>query len=219
MNKKTNIFLIVTSIFSMIIILIGATFSYFTVSSMSKVDAISAEAGKLQIGLGVSPVYSGYPLIPLKDELIDKAYSQRCKDDNNNGACLAYTLEVFNFADANEVEGFIDFTIEGIENLSYKVLDEEGNNYLDVSHIDSSKSMGLTLGKPFYLEKGSEQNSYSKKFTLLIWLTDIDEAQDSTDANGKFSAMVTYRTSEGGRLTATVEGMEDNSKGSSVIGG
>ena len=92
MNKKTNIFLIVTSIFSMIIISIGATFSYFTVSSMSKVDAISAEAGKLQIGLGVSPVYSGYPLIPLKDELIDKAYSQRCKDDNDNGACLAYTL-------------------------------------------------------------------------------------------------------------------------------
>lgn len=219
MNRKTNIFLIVTSVFSMIIILIGATFSYFTISSMSKVDAISAESGKLQIGLGVSPVYSGYPLIPLRDELIDKAYSQNCKDDNGNGACLAYTLEVFNFADANEVEGFIDFTIEGIENLSYKMLDENGNDYLDINHIDSSKSIGLSLGKPFYLEKGSEQNSYSKKFTLLIWLTDIGEAQDREDSNGKFSATVTYRTSEGGRLTATVEGMEDSTKGSSVIGG
>ena len=92
MNKKTNIFLIVTSILSMIIISIGATLSYFTVSSMSKVDAISAEAGKLQLGLSVSPIYSGYPLIPLKDSLIDRAYQQRCKDDNNSGACLAYTL-------------------------------------------------------------------------------------------------------------------------------
>ena len=219
MNKKTNIFLVVTSIFSLIIMLIGATFSYFTVSSMSKVDAVSAESGKLQIGLSVSPIYSGYPLIPLNDNLIDKAYSQKCRDDNNNGACLAYLLEVFNFADANEVEGFIDFTIDGIENLSYKVQDTNGNDYLGVNHIDSSNSVKLSLGQPFFLEKGSEQNSYSKKFVLLIWLTDIGVSQDDKDANGKFSAMVTYRTPEGGRLTATVEGMEDNSRGSSVIGG
>ena len=48
----------------------------------------------------------------------------------------------------------------------------------------------------------------SKKFTLLIWLTDNNDVQDETDAGKSFSADITYRTSEGGRLTASVDGKQ-----------
>ena len=103
-SNKINKFLLVTTILSMTILLIGGTFSYFTLSTMSKMDALAVSAGKVRLGLGVSPVYTGYPIIPLKDEYISVAYKQKCKDDLDRGACLAYGLEVFNFEEKSEIE-------------------------------------------------------------------------------------------------------------------
>ena len=80
-NNKFNKFIIITSILSIIILLIGGTFSYFSLSAMSKLNALAVDAGKVKLGLGVSPIYTGYAIIPLKDEYIDIAYNQRCKDD------------------------------------------------------------------------------------------------------------------------------------------
>ena len=80
-SNKINKFLLVTTILSMTILLIGGTFSYFTLSTMSKMNALAVSAGKVRLGLGVSPVYTGYPIIPLKDEYINIAYKQKCKDD------------------------------------------------------------------------------------------------------------------------------------------
>ena len=101
-SNKINKFLLVTTILSMTILLIGGTFSYFTLSTMSKMDVLAVSAGKVRLGLGVSPVYTGYPIIPLKDEYISVAYKQKCKDDLDRGACLAYGLEVFNFEEKSE---------------------------------------------------------------------------------------------------------------------
>ena len=115
-NNKINIFLLATSILSILILLIGATFSYFTISTMSRMNALVVESGQVKIGLGVSPIYSGHALIPLKDEYISKAYNQKCLDDLNRGSCLAFGLEVFNFSKAQDVEGTIDFYINGIGN-------------------------------------------------------------------------------------------------------
>ena len=183
-SNKINKFLLVTTILSMTILLIGGTFSYFTLSTMSKMDALAVSAGKVRLGLGVSPVYTGYPIIPLKDEYISVAYKQKCKDDLDRGACLAYGLEVFNFEEKSEIEGIIDFHLNGLENLSY------------------------SLGKAFTLSKAVDGITPSKKFTLLIWLTDNNDVQDETDAGKSFSADITYRTSEGGRLTASVDGKQ-----------
>ena len=177
---------------------------------MSRLNALAVDAGKVKLGLGVSPVYTGYAIIPLKDEYIDIAYNQKCKDDFDRGACLAYGLEVFNFEEATEVEGIIDFHLNGIENLSYMVLDENDDVYVDITHISVSNSSGLSLGNPFTLEKGTSSGDTSKKFTLLIWLTDNNQIQDETDADKSFSADVTYRTSVGGRLTARVDGKKSS---------
>ncbi len=209
-NNKFNKFLIITSILSIVILLIGGTFSYFSLSAMSRLNALAVDAGKVKLGLGVSPVYTGYAIIPLKDEYIDIAYNQKCKDDFDRGACLAYGLEVFNFEEATEVEGIIDFHLNGIENLSYMVLDENDDVYVDITHISVSNSSGLSLGNPFTLEKGTSSGDTSKKFTLLIWLTDNNQIQDETDADKSFSADVTYRTSVGGRLTASVDGKKSS---------
>lgn len=218
MNNNVNKFLLGTTILSMVILLIGGTFSYFSLSQMSKMNAIAVESGKVRLGLGVSPIYTGYKIIPLEDKYIDVAYKQKCIDDLGNGACLAYGLEVFNFELATEVEGIIDFHLDGIENLSYMVLDTDGNVYKDITHIDVNNPNGLSLGNAFKLAEARDGISTSKKLVLLIWLSETGEIQDETDAGKKFSADVTFRTSAGGRLTASVDGMRDNSNNVSTIG-
>lgn len=218
-SNKINKFLLVTTILSMVILLIGGTLSYFTLSTMSKMDALAVNAGKVRLGLGVSPIYTGFQIIPLKDKDIIKAYNQKCKDDLEQGVCLAYALEVFNFEEQSEIEGIIDFNLNGIENLSYMVLDENNNPYVDITHINKDNPIAQTLGEKFILPKAVDATYPSKKFTLLIWLTDNNEVQDETDANKTFSAEVTYKTTEGGRLTASVDGIKSMSKESSTIGG
>ena len=46
-QNKVNIFLLITTIFSTLILLIGATFSYFSTRNMSKMNALAVEAGKV----------------------------------------------------------------------------------------------------------------------------------------------------------------------------
>ena len=217
-SNKINKFLLVTTILSMVILLIGGTLSYFTLSTMSKMDALAVNAGKVRLGLGVSPIYTGFQIIPLKDKDIIKAYNQKCKDDLEQGVCLAYALEVFNFEEQSEIEGIIDFNLNGIENLSYMVLDENNDVYVDVTHIDVNNPNGLSLGKAFNLDKSVDGIYPKRSFTLLIWLTNIDKEQDEKDAGKNFSAYVTYRTSNAGRLTASVDGMRGNLDDTSTIG-
>lgn len=216
-SNKVNIFLLITSVLSTLILVIGATFSYFTATSMSDVDALAVSAGKISLGLGISAENTGHLLIPLRDEDIELAYAQKCVDDFGMGACLSYTLELFNYNTAVNVEGRIDFTITDIENLSYMVLDENGNRYLDVTHVDKNNSTGLTLGNDFTIASGSEAMATSKKFTLLIWLSNLEGDQTEDDAAGNFEAVVSYNSTYNGRLTATVKGMESEVQQTSVI--
>lgn len=218
-QNKINVFLLVTSILSTFILLIGATFSYFSTRNMSKMNALAVEAGKVRLGLGVSPLYTGYKLIPTNDSDIMTAYNQKCLDDYGNGACLAYEFEVYNFNLKQDVIGKIDFNVEGIENLSYIVLDENDTIYLDKTSVGNGITKDLPLGEHFILEDATELNSKSKKFKLIIWLTNLEQDQNKTDAGGQFSATITFSSVYGGKLTATIDGYESSDNNTSHLGG
>lgn len=206
--KENNInkFLLITSIVSTTILLIGATFSYFTISAKSKMNALSVEAGRIKLGLGVAQKFTDKKIIPTNDSDIMLAYNQECVDDFGFDACLAYDLEVSNFTDSQEVIGKINFSVENIENLSYMVLDENNNIYLDKTKVNSGTDQ--SLGDSFSLANGSDVMPTSKKFVLIVWLSNIEEAQESYDAGGKFSASVTYTSIYGDMLTGTINGMQ-----------
>lgn len=216
-KNKINIFLLVTTILSISILLLSTTFSYFSLRNASELNALAVDAGELKLGLAVSELYNHGPIIPLKDELTDIAYKRKCLDDNQKSSCIAYTIEVFNYKDAQDVEGTIDFEIDKIENLSYMVFDESDNVYLNITHIDKDASNDLSLGKPFHLDKAVDGMSVSKKFTILIWLTDNGKLQDDTDSGGNFTANVTFSTSLSGRLTASISGSGSNGYEVSVL--
>lgn len=216
-ENKINLFLLITSVLSIIMLVIGGTYSYFNMRTMSKLNAVAVEAGKIKIGLGVSPIYTGYKLIPTNDSDIMTAYNQKCLDDYDNGACLAYGLEIFNFStNAQQAFGTINFTLNNIENLRYLILDENNNVYLDKSKVTANKD--LTLGDSFTINGVTTGKQFgSKKFVLIVWLSNLNEDQTPIDAGGTFSATVTYSSIYGGKLTATISGEEKGT--SSQIGG
>lgn len=216
-ENKAKKFLIVTSFLSIIILLIGTTFSFFTYDTKSKQNALALSAAQIRISLGVSNLYTGKLLIPLKDDLIMTAYQDhKCTDYYGWGACQAYSLELFNDSKEVKIESFIDFELSGVENLSYMVLDEEERIYKDITHVDAKNPKGLSLGEDFTIPDGSVHQT-SKKLILLIWLTDTEKLQDETDAGGSFTAAVTFRTREGSQLTGFVQGIESSVKATSVI--
>ena len=45
-ENKLNVFLLITSVLSISVLVVGATYSFFTMSAMSRVNAVSVEAGK-----------------------------------------------------------------------------------------------------------------------------------------------------------------------------
>ena len=217
-NNKMKFFMLVTSAVSIIILLIGTTFSYFTMSTGSDTDKLSVNAEQINVTLSVSSVYVGKKLIPTNDSDIMIAYKQNCVDDFGYGACLAYNLEISNFSMVQDMIGSINFTTNGIENLSYMLLDEGGNVYLPKTLV-TDDTTNMPLGSSFILEDGSEVPT-SKKFTLIIWLSNLPNIdQSDVDADKSFSATVFYRSIYGGELTGHITGSGNNEDVTSQVGG
>jgi len=100
------------------------------------------------------------------------------------------------------------------------VLDENGNIYQDKTNIPDGNTINLPLGQHFIIEDGTEEKPASKKFTLVIWLSNIeDEDQSSYDAGGTFEAKVKYTSVSGLELTGTIDGMENDTETTSQVGG
>lgn len=217
-KEKNKIFIIATSFLSILILIIGTTFSYFTISAQSKLNAVAVEAGKIKLGLGVSSIYTGHNLIPTDDKDIMVAYKQKCLDDYNYGACLAYGFEIFNYYKSQSIIGHINFEVEGIENLSYMILDENDEVYLNKTSVSGDTSK-MSLGPSFTLKGATLNKPVSKKFVLLVWLSNLENIeQNENDSGGKFSATVTYESVYGGKLTGTIVGYKSDSQDTSQIG-
>lgn len=205
-NNGPKIYLSITSILSMLILLIGTTFSYFSITNKSDEDALVVNAATVNLELDILPKYVGHKLIPTNDKDIMIAYESECVDIYGYGACLAYDVEVSNGGDEQDLIGIIDFKVEGIENLSYMLLDENENIYLEKTSIKKENALGMSLGEHFVLGKATIENPTFKKFILIIWLTNLDEPQDEYDAGGTFSASVTYQSVLGNKLTGSING-------------
>ena len=191
---KPNKFMMIISTLTLFVILAGATFAYFAVSVSSGQGDVAGEAAAINISVDVQPLYTGKPLIPTNDSDISTAYANSCVDIHSNGACSAYTITVTNAGQQLEYEGTIKFTLNDITNFKYRLLDENDNVYQDTTTVVTGTDQ--SLGNSFVLGANA-----SKTFTLIVWLPNMSYEQDDTDANGHFSAEVTYASSAGSVVT------------------
>lgn len=193
MEKNKN--MMVISILLLIIMLIGTTFSYFSAIAIANND-INVTAAQFGVSLEVTPLYNGKKLIPMNDSDVMTGYNSQCIDRLGYGACYAYNIHIENTGDLIEYTGLIKFTVSDILHLKYLLLDEDNNRYVDALAIESSEDQ--TLGDSFKLDTGESRN-----FVLVIWLSNLPSPQDADDAGGNFSALVTYRSTNGGMITGT----------------
>lgn len=197
---KNNKFLMIISVLLMIVMLIGATFSFFVVSVTSN-NKLAAEAATFGSSVEIASLYTGKDLIPMDDSDVDIAYNDinKCVDIHGYGACQAYTISVSNSGDSTSYTGTIKFDLSGVSNLKYLLLDEDGNKYVDKTLIiaDTDQSLGDTFTLP---------RNGSKTFRIIIWLSNISGEQNDQDAGGSFSAAVTYVSTSGSRVTGTFSG-------------
>lgn len=193
---KESKFLMGTSILTIIVLLAGATFSYFNVSLESDESVAGFAAMSFSTSVEITALYNDKALVPLDDSDVMKAYNHNCVDDVGYGACQAYSIEIANDADKTSYDGTIKFTTNGIQNLKYLVLDENDNVYASSTGVVSETNQ--TLGDTFELDNGE-----SKSFVLVVWLSNIDSNQNEYDAGGSFDALVTYTSAHGSRITGT----------------
>ena len=196
---KSSKFLPILYILTFLFVLIGSTFAYFTTGVQSNTGAIAANSAKVGIKLLVEPLYVDESLIPMDNEDVMKAYTKRCIDDNNYGACQAYTITVENIGEALEYNGTINFTMEHIENLNYLVLDENDEEYHEITEIEQGSE--LPLGDSFNLPKEGK-----RVFKLIIWVPNFDYDQYEYDGGGTFNALVTYKSAGDYQISGSITG-------------
>ena len=196
---KENKFLTVISILSLIFILVGTTFSFFSVANGSSENALVAKSSTVGVNVTVSLLYDGHSLIPMNDEDIMTAYEHQCVDVNNYGACQAYTIDVDNIGDEFTYQGKINFDIGNITNLNYIVLDENDQEIARGTQIISDTD--LSLGDEFTLPENE-----SRHFKLLIWLSNFDRNQNVEDGGGNYGAKITFESVGGYKITGSISG-------------
>ncbi len=197
---KANKFLSVISTLSFIFVILGGTFSFFTIYRQSVDGAVAANATSFGTSITVSGLYIDNKLVPMNDGDIFTAYSDqyKCVDIHGYGACDAYTIDVENIGEELDYEGTINFNINGITNLNYMIVDEDDNIVVNMQRIVSGEDM--TLGNSFTLPKGE-----TKRFILLIWLSNYNRDQNIED-NGTYSATISYVSTNGNMITGSISG-------------
>ncbi len=191
---KKNKLLMFSSILLLIVMLLGATFSYFAAIARGN-ENIETAAANFNAGVTISEFYGGNSLIPMNDSDVMIGYNNQCVDKYGYGACYAYNIHIENTGDKFSYVGTINFDVTDIENLKYLVLDEDNNKYVEDTLISGEDQ---TLGDSFELDTGE-----SRDFVLVIWLSNLEGPQDDQDAGGNFSASVTYESTYGSKITGT----------------
>ena len=200
---------------------IGATYAYWAATASSSNNEIKTGSTIYSISMGINPLYNGYKIIPMNDSDALKALVNKCKDKYDRGACLAYDILVYDYADdVNYISGFMNVTTNNMQNISYMVLrksdiyDEESCVKIervteDVETVNETycvvkeaSAMGdgvnLSLGDSYDVT-GTE----STKFILLMWLSNLDYSQNDLDI-GTFNAIVTMQIGSGGQIKGSI---------------
>ena len=198
----------------MAITTIGATYAYWAATASSSNNEIKTGSTIYSISMGINPLYNGYKIIPMNDQDALKALVNKCKDKYDRGACLAYDILVYDYADdVNYVSGFMNVTTNNMQNISYMMLrksdtydenscviiDETNENYCIVREASPiGDGVKLSLGDTYSVD-GLEDT----KFILLIWLSNLKQSQNDIDI-GTFEAIITMQAGNGGEIKGSI---------------
>lgn len=131
-----KMFYFLSGCLSLAIVIIGATYAYFTASA-TDANTVRGNAATVTFGLSVDRVTTidmAYGLIPMKNKEAPNAAKQKCHDDLGNAGCQIYKITIN--ADSDTVM-FLDGYIVVTPNVD--LLDEEKGEVLETRFTEVFK--------------------------------------------------------------------------------
>lgn len=211
---------IVVVIFVLVVCVIGSTYAYLTSSTSSSNDIETGSTG-YNVSMNITPVYTDFALIPMDDADALKAIKNECKDKYDHGACNLYNINVYGYdSSIDAISGSINTTLYDIANLSYMVLEEVSYNIDNNNDCVSINSKNYCVGKEAThvvantdMSLGDGYNVFgftNKNLLLAIWVTNLNQNQNSTDIGSYNSVVTIFLGGDGGQVSGSINGTIEN---------
>lgn len=205
-EKRMTYFLVCC--ISLVLVVIGATFAYFT-ANVTDENTVKGDAATVTFSLNVERITTidmAFGLVPMKNDQSPNAAIQMCRDDLGNAGCQMYKITVT--ADSDTVmflDGYVVttptdermetrfarlFTEDEISyNTGYTVDDMKSEEFIEEDNIktgdrNSVDPIPLNHDDDYgcLLVKneqiGGEEVGRNRVFYMMIWVYDNGKAQD-----------------------------------------
>lgn len=220
---------------SLIVIIVGATYAYFTASATDDKN-VKGNAATVTFGLSVNKITTvdmAYGLIPMKNKQAPNAAAQKCLDDLGNAGCQMYKITIN--ADSDTVmflDGYVVvspkdgrlatrftqiFTEDGenfytgFTNEDYESEDFDENEFIKNGQRISDPLTPLNHTDDYGCllidnQKIGGEVGRQKIFYLMIWVYDNGKAQDYLQGlQLAYNGEVIFVTAEGNEISATFD--------------
>lgn len=161
-KSRTDIFYFIVLVLTLVIMIVGVTFTYFSLIASEKEDSTIIKTGTLAINYIDGNSIDTYALMPISEPNLNTKYSvYKKKFSIKSTGTLDQTLDIYIFIEENDFDNNI---------LAYSLYNSSGNK---ISKGNISKDGKILIGSNIYLE-----SNIKEEFTVLIWLQDNGKNQD-----------------------------------------
>ena len=212
-RKGSGTFLIIVSVLTLIVAIVGATFAYFT-AQLSNDNQVEVQAYKFSAGMTVeqarptaTKTEEGYKaLIPLDDENIINAVDENlnnCVDKNGYLVCKAYKITISNTGSAMSLTGKLTAKTNGFTNLKYQILDSNlqaisGSDAATISATTDSNFAFKDGSDSFTVAEGTQENPTEVTYYLVLWLSNTSDAAQDDEQEKSFNGSIVFNSTAGG---------------------
>lgn len=221
-NNKRNseIFLGIVGVATLIVAIIGASFSYFVASASSNDSAVDLTAYQFNSSLSLQPIYaSDAKMIPIDPMgIVEDAeephttnldyalnVKKTCTDSNGFKVCALYEITITNDSvDEVTLQGAIVTEEDSaFQNLMYRRVDLVGNEYnIGSSATSISPVVNGTTNIGTYTV---QPNGGTVTLYALVYLneTGLDEESQNAEMGATYKGKFVFTASAGNKLTGT----------------
>lgn len=161
-GTKKNLFYLILIILTLIVMIVGVTFSYFALMTSEKKDSTWIKTGTLAIDYIDGRNFNTFFLLPINEPNLDTLYSvSKKKFSVSSMGTLDQTMDIYITVTNN------DFANNA---LGFSIYDSN-NQKIGLGRIPSSGK--VLMASDIYLKSGDLAN-----FTVLIWLWENNQNQD-----------------------------------------
>lgn len=232
-GKSSEKFLVIMSILTFLVVLVGATFAYFTAKARSDNEALDMASHFVEVAYSDGRELQSNQLIPTSKNVAMASYNGlseygQCRDDNNMSVCSIYKFEVTNLGSISQSLGaLINIDHNGFKSLNFSLFNvTNANDIYDASNkiqisegtfpntIDNPDYLSNGVLPPFYIIGNDNQipqtlaPGVTEKYELVIYLYDNYQVQNYEQGK-EIAGTVTVSLTDSSHVKGYIEEVEE----------